>query len=237
MKSKSLSIFLTALLAVAVALFIITVSIGLPIYLRFFYYLQIEPLNLPEKTGYDYATIKQAYDEMLNYLTLPNRDFGTGVFAFTAEGASHFADCKVLFNLNVSVLIISTCTIAVLLTLSKLKIVTLYRPFKMHVSFISAVSILSVFAIIGLLCAIDFNKAFVVFHNIFFAGKDNWTFSPNKDQIIQVLPQQFFMNCGILIVSSIIILCVGIIVFQVIKRLKQSKSVKKFDNELTGTQK
>ncbi len=237
MKNTILSITLTVIFAIAVALFIITVSIGLPIYLRFFYYLHIDALDLPQKTGYDYLTIKQAYDQVLNYLTLPNREFGTGVFAYTAEGASHFADCKGLFNLNVIVLIVSTCIIAVLLVLNKFKMITLCRPFKMHSCFISAVSVLGVFLIIALLCAIDFNRAFTVFHQLFFAGKDNWTFNRYKDEIINILPQQFFMNCAILIVSSIVLICAGIIFFQLVFRIKNTKKTKIYDNKLTDTQK
>ena len=111
MKSNRLSILFTVIFIIAVVLFIITVSIGLPIYLRFFYYLHINALDLPQKTGYDYATIKHAYDQMLNYLTLPNTEFSTGIFAFSKDGASHFADCKVLFNLNAITLIVSTTSL------------------------------------------------------------------------------------------------------------------------------
>ena len=77
---KTLNVLLTALFIVSIFVLIITFSIGLPIYCRFFYYLQINPLNIPEITGYDYAQIKYAYDQVLNYLTLPNAAFGTGVF-------------------------------------------------------------------------------------------------------------------------------------------------------------
>ncbi len=89
---------LTALLCVALVLLTLCVSIALPIYVRPFYYLQIEELNLPEATGYSKEEIKTAYDEVLDYLTLPNRPFGTGVFSHSAEGAAHFADCKGLFR-------------------------------------------------------------------------------------------------------------------------------------------
>lgn len=67
MKSKIISI----LFAIALGLLIITFSIGLPIYLRFFYYLHIPALNLEQTSGYTYAQIKTAYDQVLNYLTLP----------------------------------------------------------------------------------------------------------------------------------------------------------------------
>lgn len=45
----------------------------------------------------------------------------------------------------------------------------------------------------------DFDKAFVVFHHLFFPGKTNWLFNPETDEIIQVLPEAFFRDCAILI--------------------------------------
>lgn len=210
---------LTVLLGIAIFLFIITASIALPIYCRFFYYLHINALNIPEITGYDYTTIKEAYNQVLNYLTIPGAEFSTGVFAYTQAGMAHFEDCKGLFNLNVIVLISSFAVMLTLLILNKKQVITLSRPFGMHVGFISALSIFTVALVLIGLVSINFDKAFVIFHKIFFPGKDNWMFGPG-DQIINALPQQFFMNCAILIASSIVITCSTIIIVQLIKRKK-----------------
>lgn len=215
--------FLTALFGVAVFFLIITFSIALPIYCRFFYYMQIEPLDLLLKTGYDLETIKSAYNEVLDFLTLPNVEFGTGVFKFTEEGKAHFYDCKVLFNLNLTVLIVSFAVATTVFILDKTKVVKLCRPFNMSVSFISALSIFIVFGILALIISIDFDVAFTVFHKIFFPGKDNWLFDPRYDQILNILPQEFFMNCAILIGASIILISLGIIIFQLIKRKNSQK--------------
>ena len=48
--------------------------------------------------------LKEAYDEVLNYLTLPNKPFGTGQLKYSESGMSHFVDCKKLFNLNISLI-------------------------------------------------------------------------------------------------------------------------------------
>ena len=210
----------TALFIVGLMLFIITFSISLPIYLRFFYYLQIDALGLPESTGYSYLQIKEAYDEVLNYLTLPNRDFGTGVFKFSEQGASHFMDCKGLFNLNLIVLIISSAILVSTFVLQKKKLIALCRPFSMHPAFISAISIFAIIFIIAIFAIIDFSSVFVVFHLIFFPGKDNWQFDPNETEIITALPEQFFMNCAILIGASILAFCLSIIITQLVKRRK-----------------
>lgn len=226
--------FLTALFGVAVFFFIITFSIALPIYCRFFYYLQIKPLGLPEATGYDIETIKAAYNQVLDFLTLPNREFGTGVFKYTESGKAHFYDCKVLFNLNLIVLIVSSVVGVTLFVLDKLKIITLSKPFKMNVSFISALSIFIFFALLAIVVAINFDVAFTVFHHIFFPGKNNWLFDPRYDQILRILPQDFFMNCAILIGASIILISLGIIIFQLIKRRKTTKKQEKSTNSLTN---
>lgn len=218
---------LTAVFGVAVFFFIITFSIALPIYCRFFYYLQIKPLGLPEATGYDIETIKAAYNQVLDFLTLPNREFGTGVFKYTESGKAHFVDCKALFNLNLIVLIISTLLSATLLILNKCKVIKFSRPFNMSVSFVSALAIFLFFAILAIIVAIDFDTAFTTFHHIFFPGKDNWLFNPRYDQILLILPEKFFMSCAILIGSSIILISLGIIAFQLIKRRKNNKNVEK----------
>ncbi len=211
----------TALFIVALSLFIITFSIGLPIYCRFFYYLQINALDLPKITGYSFEQIKGAYDQVLNYLTLPNRPFGTGVFYYSQEGASHFADCKKLFNLNLIVLITSSAILILTFILKKTGWITLCRPFKMHPAFVSAISILSLILIIAIFAVIDFTSVFIVFHLIFFPNKTNWQFDARETEIIKALPEQFFMNCAILIGISILTFCLSIIIVQVVKSKKK----------------
>ncbi len=210
----------TILFGISVFFFIITFSIGLPIYCRFFYYLHINGLSLPEKTGYSYSQIKIAFDEVMNYLTLPNHTFGTGVFKYTQSGADHFADCKKLFNLNLIILLSSSLIILTTYILKKTKKIELWKPFNFGISFFSSISIFLIALLIVVIVAIDFNSAFIVFHHLFFPGKNNWQFNPNEMEIINVLPQQFFMNCAILIASSIFVFCCIIIIYQIVKRKK-----------------
>lgn len=77
---------LTAILCFFTVILIITFSIGLPIYFRPFYYIQIDSLGVVEATGYDKKTVKAAYDEILDYLTVPGKEFGTGVFSYSESG-------------------------------------------------------------------------------------------------------------------------------------------------------
>ena len=217
MKNK----ILTGLLGFFVAILIITFSIGLPIHFRPFYYLQIDLLDIEEYSGADRETIKEAFNELMDYLTIPGNEFGTGKFPYSEEGKSHFVDCKVLFDLNTIAFIISLVSVIALLILKKLGIFELWRPFGMNITFCSGAYTLGGFALIGGLVALDFDTAFTIFHKIFFPGKDNWLFNPYTDGIIMILPQDFFMNCAILIFTSIILLCAVCITSGLIERYRE----------------
>nr|MBE6544480.1 TIGR01906 family membrane protein [Oscillospiraceae bacterium] len=220
MKNK----ILTGLFGFFIVILIITFSIGLPIYIRPFYYAQIDSLGIEEYSGADRDTIIEAYDEVLDYLTLPGREFGAGEFSYTEEGKSHFVDCKVLFDLNLYAFIISFVGATALIILNKRGVFEMWRPFGMNIAFSSGAYALGGFALIGGIVAIDFDKAFTVFHSMFFPGKDNWLFDWNKDQVIRILPQDFFMNCAILIFISIIALCLSCIIFSIISQARRSRA-------------
>jgi integral membrane protein (TIGR01906 family) len=208
MKTKLLSV----LCAVCVVFFLLTAAIGLPIYIRPFYYAHIEAFDLPARSGYTAEEIREAYDEVLDYLTLPGKEFSTGVLPHSAEGKAHFEDCKVLFDLNASILIGSALVLAVLFFLRK-KWGT-YRLGKHSAAFWAAVLSVTAPIMIGCLAALDFDRAFVIFHSIFFPGKTNWVFDWYADPIIRVLPQAFFMDCAILIGVGLITMAVGILVWE-----------------------
>ena len=212
MKKRVLSL----ICMVSLCLFLLTAAIGLPIYIRPFYYAHIVAFDLPARSGYTAEEIRDAYDEVLDYLTLPGKDFGTGVIPHSAEGKAHFEDCKVLFDLNAAVLTGSALILAVLFAMRKKW--GSYRLGKHSARFWAAVLSVTAPMIIGGLAALDFERAFVIFHSIFFPGKTNWVFDWHRDQIIRVLPQEFFMDCAILIGVSLVTMAVGILVWDCRKR-------------------
>ena len=206
MSARKSNKLLSLIFAVAMVVLIITVSISLPIYIREFYYLHVRALDLPGETGWTYEEIVTAYDETLDYLTIDGKEFSTGVLKYSEEGKSHFEDCKGLFDLNKCALILSLGVVVLLGLVDKMRLIRLAKPFGLRLSFWSGLLTLLGFASLGVVCAQDFSRAFTVFHKIFFPGKDNWMFHPKYDQIILVLPQEFFMSCAILICASILLI-------------------------------
>ena len=214
MKKRPLSL----LCALCVCLFLLTASIGLPIYIRPFYYAHIGAFELDRLSGYSKSQIREAYDEVLDYLTLPGKEFGTGDLPHSAEGKAHFEDCKTLFSLNAALLIGSALILSVLFAMRKKW--GPYRLGKLSAPAWAAVLSVMVPVIIGSLAALDFDRAFVIFHSIFFPGKTNWVFDWYADQIIRILPQEFFRNCAIAIGLALVCMAGGILVWEGRKRKK-----------------
>ena len=214
---KVLNHSLTIILIFSLLILMITFSTGLPIYFRPFYYLHINGLDMVENTRWSYEVIKEAYDEVLDFLVL-NRPFGTGELRYSSEGQSHFEDCKILFDLNFYCLLSSFIVSTVIIALHKLKKIEIQRYFKFNPIFYSSIIAILIPLVVGILASIDFDRAFEVFHTIFFPGKDNWLFDPRTDQIILVMPQEFFRNCAILIGSSLLVITITSIVISIIKR-------------------
>lgn len=217
MENEKLNNALTKIFVVALVILILTFSIGLPIYFRPFYYLHIDALSIPERTGLPKAEIKEAYNELLNYLTLPGVEFGVGVFHYSEEGKSHFEDCKALFTLNLVLGLISLATVISLWILDKKGKIKLSRPENHHISYTVCKRMLTTVIILAVLASINFTWTFELFHKTIFMGKTNWGFAETLDPIILALPESFFRNCAILIVSSIIVICVSFIIYNKMK--------------------
>lgn len=191
MKNRMLSIAVSIVLALAA----ISGAIAVPIVCRPFYYAHIHALELPAETGWSEAEIRAAYDGVMDYL-LRDAPFGTGSLKWSEAGHSHFADVKVLFRLDLRVFAATAILLVMLLLPGRHT-----RPHRFGgygPSFWAGAGILLLTAAVGILGALDFDRAFTVFHSIFFPGKTNWLFDPNTDQIIQILPEVYFRNCAIL---------------------------------------
>ncbi len=201
---------LTVALAIVIAVVLLSFSIAAPIVCRPFYYAHIGPLELEEYTGLSREEIKTAYNEMLDYC-LGGEEFSTGVLKWSQSGKDHFTDVRVLFLLDLRALAVSAVLLVLILIAMRL---TAWRPRRLWgrgPTFWAGAGLAAVFLIVGGLAALDFDRAFVIFHALFFPGKDNWLFDPRTDQIINILPQTFFMNCAILILAILILGCVLLI--------------------------
>lgn len=161
-------------MSIAVALAILTGSIAAPIIIRPFYYAQIDPLELERSSGLSREEIIEAYDEVLDYCIGASGEFSAGVLPFSESGSAHFADCRTLFILDLWLFFGSMAAIALLKLYRRRHEIPRLRGH--GAAFWGAAGIGAVLLVIGAAAATNFDRAFTVFHSLFFPGKDNWIF-------------------------------------------------------------
>ena len=204
---KLLSLFLS----VALAFLMLSSSIAVPLLCRPFYYAHIGPMDLT-RHGLTREEIVTAYGEMMDYCLGLTEEFSAGALAFSESGASHFADVRALFLLDLRVLAAAAVLLAAAFLLCRAKGIRPYRFGGRGCGFWAACGLGAGFLAVGGLAALDFDRAFTVFHALFFPGKTNWIFSAKDDPIILYLPQEFFRNCALLILGVLLLWCAALII-------------------------
>lgn len=207
---KKCSRLLSVLMSIAVALAILTGSIAAPIIIRPFYYAQIEPLELEQSSSLGREEIIEAYDEVLDYCIGASDEFSAGVLPFSESGSAHFADCRRLFILDLWLFFGSMAAIALLKLYRRRHEIP--RLLGHGAAFWGAAGIGAVLLVIGAAAATNFDRAFTMFHSLFFPSEDNWIFDPALDPIITLMPEEFFRNCAIFILAVLLIAGAAIII-------------------------
>ena len=192
--------------------------------------MQIDSLNIVEDlnkyTGEDYTKddVKEAFDDVMDFIW-KGKEFKTGKLKFSEDGKSHFADCVPLFWLDTIILIVSTVTLIVMMLFFVFKKWEIVDFFGFSPIFYSGILSLLIVSIIGVFGIIDFDELFKVFHQIFFKGKENWLFDPKEDEVILILPEEFFMYCASLMGSGLALFSFGSIGYGIVKRYKLHKMI------------
>ncbi|SFK60184.1 integral membrane protein TIGR01906 [Marinilactibacillus piezotolerans] len=176
---------------VSIFLLIITLSIAVTIWFVPLYQFTIQTQNIPEVLGLTYDKLMDNYYVLLQYLHFPwIQELKLPDFTSSESGLLHFYEVKLLFYLNYSVLFISLIS-----TLFYLKFVKRARRIWVLIKPFFIASLMP--PVLLLFLAVNFDRMFVSFHQIFF-NNDAWLFNPATDPIINALPQDFFMYCFIL---------------------------------------
>ena len=217
MKQNKLSTWLiNGAIGVLFLIFFISVGLAIAIYVRPLYYMGMERIS--EETGYPVEIIKENYDALIDYCS----PFFTEELDFpslpeSATGISHFVEVKVIFNLFFALLFVTPFFLAGLIYLQ-------YKRGSTSFLLTSPIIVCVLPLLIGLACAIDFNRIFVLFHQVVF-NNDDWLFSPYEDPIILFLPERFFLQCALIIVGTVLVGCGVLIAIYFVHRKKQKKLV------------
>lgn len=178
--------------SIFISIFFITSSVKLTVMFKPLYYFSINHLKIVETSGFPLDNIKKDYNYLINYISSHSKsEFKIPNLPSSREGAVHFEEVKNIFIKLDYLLIISglLSLIAIYFSIKN----RIYTPFKY-----SSIILISIPIILLITFFINFDKVFVIFHKIFFRN-DYWIFDIVKDPVITMLPQDFFMYCGILI--------------------------------------
>lgn len=146
MKPSKLLAFFTG---VFTALLVLSASIAVPLLCRPFYYAHIEALDLDGYTGLSVEQIREAFDQVMDYCLGLRPDFAAGVLPFSESGASHFADVRVLFLLDLWVAVISLAALVILFIISRRKKLTPAPLLGHGPGFWAAIGLGGLFLIVG----------------------------------------------------------------------------------------
>jgi len=229
---KKGSKLLSTLLGLLTALFSLSAGLAVPMLWRGWYYLQIDALALPKRTGWSPAVIREAFDQVMDFL-LFDAPFGTGELAWSTDGMAHFADCKFLFRLDLVILAITGA-----LLLGLVFALVFFPGFRSKIAFspplFACFLTLLLVAIFGTWAFVDFDGLFTAFHGLCFPGKTNWLFDYRTDQIILILPEEFWAyTAGLVAGVTVGIEALLSLLWALVRKMGRPKSVYEELRQLT----
>lgn len=217
--------FNTLVYALSFIFLVVTFSIAIPILWRDFYFFHIDLLNITEAAGCSKSDLIMSFNELMDSLVF-YKPFSEGVFDYSISGMNHFLDCRILFTLDLVTLPISFIIFLVYIILIKLNFIKVYRIKGMSILFYASFVPIVVLGALAIFALIDVNSAYAFFHAVLFPGKDNWVFNPYTDPIINALPEQFFLDCGILIFGVMLLILLVVIIFNIVRKVKHRSIIK-----------
>lgn len=201
-------------LSILITLFIISASAVFTLNFRPLYYHDISSLNIEETSGYSENVIRENYDALIDYNSVFHRGSLDLSLPMSREGRIHFQDVKRIFDV-----------LQILCVLSLIGSLILgIRAWKQgYRGFLKSAAVLSVFlpVIAGMLIAFNWDNAFILFHELMFSN-DYWLFDERTDPVINILPDEFFLHCALLII--LLILAASLIMGLIYLRQKKRRS-------------
>ena len=188
------------ILALLCTLTVVCLAVSITVWFRPLYYADIEFLDIPEKSGYSEEVCHNNYDVLIDYNVIG----GTSELEFpdmemSEHGRIHFEEVKRIFIFMQIEALAGTAVLAAVYFRRK-------RKGWMHLTgFVS----LAVAAAVLLAVVVDWEWAFETMHGLLF-DNDYWLFNPQTDPVIKILPDRFFMHCGIMIIGLTAVLTAGL---------------------------
>jgi len=186
-----------------------------------YFKMKFEENNTSEITQKDSEELIEISMEIIDYLK-GNRDNliieDKDGLVFEGRELKHMEDVRALFDKGYKIKNILLFTALVLAVILK----NIYKNKILKLLFKGGIIFSGILIVVGLIIIFNFNKAFIIFHEILFSN-DLWILNPEEDLLIQMLPSNFFSDLGLLIVKRYIITTVVITAVYLINEKRINK--------------
>ena len=176
--------------------------------------------NLAPKIGTTYEELIKNTTNLLDYL---NHKATLNLDWYTDKDILHMQDVRTLYSLSYKtmiffIIVFTISTILLIILCKKRTIFYITNTFnKVLLAFIIVIGILS--------CIISYNftSFWIKFHQLLFSN-DLWLLSPDESNLIQMVPEEFFISLITTIILHIFILFISLFILNTIvkKRIKNN---------------
>lgn len=153
-----------------------------------YYVAQMEKNGIPDVTGKSMDSLSEISSALRAYLKRGEGDILAPYFS--ASEIDHMVDVYALFKLMRTLTVFILGLAALCLYILSLR-TGWRRALKMTGE--SAIGVLVALLLFSIIVALNFHAAWFKFHEIFFSN-DLWLMDPEKDLMIQMLPEPFFFG-------------------------------------------
>lgn len=207
MKNSFLFFFIDAVTAVVLFLFIFSFSVTFTLNFRPLYYMDIKLLDIEARSGIAEDEIRENYDALIEYNSIfTEEELVFPTLAMSETGKIHFEEVKVIFVLfQKMALVTGVLGLAAVLWQRRCDRRRGAEGDRCRGRWLKLAGVLTIVlpAILAAAMAINWDKAFVLFHKIAF-DNDYWIFDAATDPVITILPDTFFFHCAAMIVAMVV---------------------------------
>ena len=197
------SAVINAISFVALSLF---VAIVIPAYSMWFYRWQYRVNNTYEQVQMERTDLHAVTRHMIRFLQGQESNLQIEVmvdgqlrYFFSELEIRHMEDVSTLFRAaHISAYVFTSLfvvSLGIIIIWGRRRIKYLFRSWQ-----IASATILSLILLLGVIIAINWYRAWDIFHHIFFRN-DYWILDPSTDLLINIVPYNFFITVSIMVGS------------------------------------
>ena len=209
-------VVLNVALTIVFLVFLVTASTFFVLAMKPIYTVLVDLLKIPETSGYSREVCLRNYSVLIDY----NMFWGPKVLDFpdlvmSMRGAIHFKEVKEIFVVMQYAAMGSLVLLVPGILLANKKKTYWWRK-------AAIIAALVIIAAVGAGLVFNWEGTFTLMHKLLF-NNDYWIFNSATDPIIDLLPDEFFLHCCVLILG-IVLACAALCIILYVRNAKRSRA-------------